>query len=133
MLFRSIKASLKLTPRDINNLDFRSPKYIAIEGDGYYYHLQRISNYSPTEIGSIECELVRVINPMPQVDLTGIIAPVVNEVSPIEEAINEQVINDEPMQIDIPTRVVIDGVEQTIDVEYNLLGERGNLIHTMMI
>lgn len=62
---RALTMHLYLNSVDIQNLSFRRPKYIEINGNGDYYHLEAINNYVPGKIRSVECRLVKVINPVP--------------------------------------------------------------------
>jgi hypothetical protein len=62
---RKVSMYLRLSPRDILNLDFRVPKLISLDGDNNYYHLQRISDYHPSGLTTAKCEFIKVVNPVP--------------------------------------------------------------------
>jgi len=76
---------LRLTSTDVLNLDFRKPLYIAIEGDGSFFHLEKIIDYRPEEVGTFKCVLIKVVNPVPTVLLNQNISTVPF----IEDEINE--------------------------------------------
>jgi hypothetical protein len=114
---KSVKMSFRLDSRDINNLDFRKPIYVAIEGDGNYYHLERINNYNPDRIGSYECTLIKVVSPVPQVVLTGKPQPAKNQLSPIVE---EQQQLDNFMVLDLPTVIIVNNVQSVVEMEVTM-------------
>jgi len=62
---RKVQLYLKLDALDILNLDFRTPIYLEESGDGHYYHLEQIHDYTPNAKGSFKCTLIKVIAPTP--------------------------------------------------------------------
>jgi hypothetical protein len=65
---RKFSIHIKLNAVDILNLNFRTPIYIEIEGDGHYFHLERINDYVPESAQSYKCDFIKVINPSPLVE-----------------------------------------------------------------
>lgn len=81
---RKVQLYLKLDALDILNLDFRTPIYLEENGDGHYYHLEQIHDYTPNAKGSFKCTLIKVIAPTPiaeygPVDSSLLIPPYVDE------------------------------------------------------
>ena len=64
------KVTLYLNAADLQNFDFRLPVYIEDEGAGDYYHVQRLEYDAANFTGKVKAELIKVINPVPRVQLT---------------------------------------------------------------
>ena len=66
---RKLTAYIRLTSTDIQNLDFRKPKYIEIEGNGNSYVLEKIHSYTPQTIGLYKCDLIKTVSKTVNIDL----------------------------------------------------------------
>ena len=99
---RKVDMYMKLTTTDIQNLDFRKPKYISNEGDGNYYHLEKIHNYTINNVGVYKCSFIKAITGSPLVEILN--SPS-NEVTP--PYIKDEFIQDDISQEITPQEISV--------------------------
>lgn len=58
---RKMNMFVWLKDNEISNINFRSQKYVEINGNGAYFILERIENYKSQDMESTRCEFVKVL------------------------------------------------------------------------